>query len=106
MSETQKPPTSIDEYNERYHRNMMMEGHGMETANVMPCPFCAAPRFAVVKVVDTLDAMQTERTCSECGRSGKAFVEQNESTTRMEFVQTGGPDLPDWYYPKMRRVDR
>lgn len=48
--------------------------------------------------------MQKPGTCQECGRTAKAVIKHDASGIAFEFVQTGGPDAPEWLKPKMRRV--
>lgn len=99
------PPTSADEYRVRFHRNHRVEGYGMETTTVAPCPFCAAPDWQKWPIVTVAEAVGKEATCRECGRSAKALVKRDAHGVSFEFVQTGGPDQPEWLTPKMRRID-
>jgi hypothetical protein len=57
--------------------------------NHLPCPFCGAADWFVVKVVDFPAESANEHTCSECGRSAK-FVDRI-------IVQTGGDPAPHWF---------
>jgi hypothetical protein len=90
-----KPPTSIDEYNKRFMANMEVSGQGIEgVTQHMPCPFCAAKDWLVVRVIDF--GAEHEETCDECGRTAKiTFTDDGRSRT-MSTVQTGGPDQPEW----------
>lgn len=97
-------PSNAAEYLERFNKNQRIEGFGLETTCITPCPFCAAPDFARWKVLEVEDAMQKETTCRECGRSAKAIFTRTPSSVAFEIVQTGGPDQPEWLTPKMRRT--
>jgi len=99
-------PATREEYEARYVANSRIEGYGFETRTVPACPFCGAPDWAVWPLADfAYSAMQTETTCSECGRSGRMLVERNDAGgVKAEFVQTGGPDPAPWLQPHPRRV--
>lgn len=100
-------PTNKDEYLARFYANQGAEGWGLETASVIPCPFCAAPRWMVAKILEIEEAMQRSHHCGECGRSAKSILTHHHGGGKsFEVVQTGGPDQPDWFEPKMRRVDQ
>lgn len=98
-------PTTADEYLKRFHNNQRITGFGI--GNVYqhcPCPFCAAPDWLVFEILDTETSMSKDTRCKECGRSAKALVQRAPGGIQFEFVQTGGPDQPDWLTPPMRRV--
>lgn len=99
-------PTSLEELNARATANIRIEGYGLEVRTVAACPWCGAPDWATWPVTDfEYKAMQTETTCSECGRSGKIIVtDHGDGSTSAEIVQTGGDDPPDWLAPAPRRV--
>lgn len=97
-------PNNKEEYLTRYHSNQRYTGFGLETAMVMPCPFCAAPDFLVCRVIDTEKALSEDTKCKECERSAKYIFQRNAIGVTFEIVQTGGPDQPDWFTPKMRRI--
>jgi hypothetical protein len=97
-------PRNQQEYLERFARGQSLEGFGLETTCVVPCPFCAAPDFARWRVIDAHDAMAKPATCKECGRSAKSIFTRNAGGVSFEIVQCGGADQPDWLMPKMRRV--
>lgn len=103
-----KPPTTVDEYFERFHANQRITGSGMDGVTMhLPCAWCAAPDFCVWLVMDSEQAMQQETTCSECGRSGRTIFHVNEpGRQEFEFVQTGGPDAPEWLTPAPRRISQ
>jgi hypothetical protein len=50
------------------------------------------------------EQLESEHTCSECGRSGRSLVQRDASGVRFEFVQTGGDDPPEWLRPAPRRL--
>jgi hypothetical protein len=98
-------PDNLADYLERFRRNEGVEGTGLETSTVLPCPFCAAPRWAVFRVLQVQEELSRERGCKECGRTAKALFQQGAAGIAFEMVQVGGPEQPDWLEPKMRRVD-
>lgn len=103
----QNPPATVAEYNERFQTNQRVSGHGIDGVTMhIPCPWCAAPGFAEWLVIDSERAMQESTTCTECGRTGHTIFHVNEPGRKeFEFVQTDGPDAPDWLKPAPRRLD-
>jgi hypothetical protein len=99
-----RAPTSVQEYLDRYALNQIVTGYGLDTTTHVPCPFCAAPEFMAMKVLETEPVLAAGATCRECGRSAKAIFQRDASSVQFEIVQTGGDDPPDWLTPKMRRV--
>ncbi len=97
-------PTSIEEYNTRYHAGLRVSGFGMETTTHYPCPFCAAPDVMAASVLDTRTAMEAGATCGECGRSFRARFTDTDSAVSFSIVQTGGAEPPPWL-PPIPRVD-
>lgn len=105
-------PATLDEYNTRTQRNYEVTGGGLETSNTFPCPFCAAPEWAKVKIVEFGPPLEPagvyygpEYTCDECGRSGQFRFERGaDGSAAVEIVQTGGEDPPD-YLPAPTRQD-
>lgn len=98
-------PVSKAEYDERFYKNNFVSGLGLKTTVHMPCPFCAAPDWAVFPVIDTEEVMRgPAHTCKECGRSAKFEFTQAEGAKSFELVQTGGDVPPSWLSPP-RRVD-
>lgn len=97
-------PKTFDEYNKRFKANQTIEGFGFDTTMVAPCPFCAAAGWARWKIMDMDSTASKSNTCISCGRSAKAIIKRDSSGVGFEFVQTGGPDQPEWLQPKMRRV--
>jgi hypothetical protein len=98
-------PKSLEEFNEKFAKNQRYEGYGL--GNVFchyPCPFCAEPDFAVVEILQTRAAFAQGHVCKHCKRGSKALISGGMGSTRFEFVQTEGPDQPEWMRPKMRRV--
>lgn len=49
---SENTPQSLDEYNHRYSQNFRVTGFGLDVTNHFPCPFCAAPDWYVVKLLD------------------------------------------------------
>ncbi|MGY3278087.1 hypothetical protein [Bradyrhizobium sp. S3.7.6] len=97
-------PMNAREYNALFDANSRVEGFGMETTQVAPCPFCAAPDWARWKIVDMDRTATKDRKCENCGRSAKVIIKRDANGVKFEIVQTGGPDQPEWLVPKMRRV--
>jgi hypothetical protein len=89
-------PATVEEYAERYHASWRVSGYGIEgVTNHFPCPFCAAPDWLVVRVIDfeqTTDPIE----CSECGRSARHVFDRGDGGVLMSVVQTDGPDPPEW----------
>ncbi len=98
-------PTTMAEYTKRFMENERIEGAGPTTTIVMPCPFCAAPDFMRLPMLDSETAMASGAMCRECGRSARTLFDKRGGETRAELVQTGGLDQPEWLTPKMRRVE-
>jgi hypothetical protein len=102
-------PATREEYDALFAANTRIEGLGIENVHmVVPCPFCAAPDFADWYVAELAlndyAPMRDDRTCSECGRSGKMRIVRGlDGSTTSEFVQTGGDDPPSYSIP-IRRV--
>lgn len=80
-----------------------MSGFGLETTMHAPCPFCAAPDFAIFKILETQAVLSQEHTCAECGRSTRTIFSQLPGQVSFEIVQTGGVDPPD-FMSGIRRV--
>jgi hypothetical protein len=99
-------PRDQAQFDARFSYNTYATGTGAETRQHLPCPFCAARDWQSILLLEFEHKIQTEATCSNCGRSGRAIVTSDESASKViEFVQTGGPDAPDWMVPPPRRVD-
>lgn len=98
-------PTNMDDYNKMFMENAKVTGYGIaEVTQHIPCPFCAAPDYFVILVVNAHAELAEEKTCSECGRSGKNLIKRSANSSAFEFVQTGGDDPPEWLEPPPRRV--
>lgn len=98
-------PTDLKSYTARFHANQRMTGFGIDVTVHVPCPFCSAPDWIVMKVIDTKEAMKTGASCEECGRSARAIFHVDQpGNAEFEVVQTGGSDAPDWL-PPIRRVE-
>ena len=96
-------PTSQAEYESRFETSSRIEGYGYDVRTVVACYFCGAPGFQTWRIWNTDEDMQTEATCAECGRSGKAVIDRTPGSVVARFVQTGGPD-PDPWVPIKRAV--
>jgi hypothetical protein len=98
-------PRTADEYQQRFQASHRITGYGAEVETHMPCPWCAAPDWQVLPIVDVAGALQREATCVECGRAGRMVFAVNEpGHQEAELVQTGGPDAPGWLTPAPRRA--
>lgn len=102
-------PVTYEEYEQRSMANTKVTGMYDTTAQVLPCPWCGAPDWLTIPIFKTAiegyGTITGERTCSECGRSGKLLITEKGSSTISEFVQTGGPDAPTYLNPPPRRID-
>jgi len=97
-------PATREDYDRLAKANQRIEGFGLDTTMHLPCPFCAAPDFMVYKVLEVQQRLEAGAGCRSCGRSLRAQFKPDQPGTVFEFVQTGGPDAPD-YLPPIRRVD-
>lgn len=100
-------PRSMEDLEKQTLANSKVTGFMLETAQHIPCPWCAFKDFMVLYpfqgvVPDddrpNIDAqMETERECRRCHRKGKSNVERDPNGVQFEFVQTGGPAAPKWF---------
>lgn len=97
-------PTTREEYERAFALNTKIEGMGFDVTSILPCPFCAAPDFMPIKIIDAPTDMAKAYTCEVCGRSGTNIV-TTDGGLSVEFVQTAGDDPPEWLRPWPRRVD-
>lgn len=104
MGERIPDPKTVDDYNARAMANAKVEGYGIfGVKQTLPCPGCAAPGWKSFKIIEVEQVMPEPATCWNCGRTFKVLVSHEGGGTSMEFVQTGGDDVPD-YLPPIRRV--
>lgn len=96
-------PRNQEEFNARYMANCSVTGYGLEVAQNMACPFCAAPGFMTMPIMDATQAMEKGGECQECGRAMKAIVVRDDHGVRFEMIQTAGDPAPEWMQPQMRR---
>ncbi len=99
-------PASYEEFEKRCYRNRRIAGYGFGTHMVMPCPFCAAANWQTWRIgqrEDMLRVMQSSTLCASCGRSARMEGRAQDDTEYWRLIQTGGPDVPDWYWPKPER---
>lgn len=96
-------PATKEEYERRYMENYRVEGYGIEgVTNHFPCPFCAAPDWHVVRIIDfgvppgegTYHSKPIE--CQACGRSARYASQRTGGGVTMGMVQTAGPDPAPW----------
>jgi hypothetical protein len=98
-------PQSMDELNAAAAAGMRIEGYGLEVAQIMPCPFCAAPDclklipYEMAKLGDADYAVTG--TCKRCERTVEVRVEHVPGGTQGGFVQVGGDPQPEWLSPTM-----
>jgi hypothetical protein len=98
-------PKDAQEYLERFAANQKIEGFGLGNVHMhMPCPFCAAPDFLVYELLEVERKLEEGAVCNECGRGMKGLVNHFAGGKSLEFVQTCGPNPPDWLQPNMRRM--
>lgn len=93
-----------EEYEAKYKANTELEGFGLDTTVHMPCPACAEPDFLVYRVLETETALSRGAVCVHCGVGVRAVFTHALNGTSFEFVQTAGPELPEYLLP-MKRVD-
>jgi hypothetical protein len=101
-------PTSLDEWEERFYRHVLMSGggYGQPCTLHLPCPFCAAPEFLVYRLSEAEQAIRNGGVCRHCARGTKAVAVSHPKMGQVyEMVQTCGPDTPEWMEPRMRRVE-
>lgn len=96
MSTLIAEPVDYEEYEARCAANSKITGYGMEVAQHLPCPFCAAPGWVTMVIVRLSESHNKDLPCQACGRSAMLVVESTGSSTRLELVQTGGNDPPVW----------
>lgn len=98
MSKERTPdPQTLAEYNARYGLAQRIEGYGIETTTVFPCPFCCAPDWLRAPIVETREAMTGGATCGNCGRTARALYSEEGGMLKVELVQVGpGDDGPDF----------
>jgi hypothetical protein len=97
------PPT-LEDYHHRSQERSRVIGFGVETAVVLPCPFCAAPEWLTHRIVDTLSSALRPPgvVCQVCGRGMAAiFSTLADGGTCMELVHTVGDPAPH-YLPPIR----
>jgi len=97
-------PKDLAEYNARFAANTKVDGLGLGVKTHVPCPFCAAPGFWCLPIMDVEGAMKKTATCSECKRSARAIFSRALGGVAFSVVQCGGPEQPAWLEPKMRRL--
>lgn len=104
-------PATLDEYNTKALANQSITGFGADVVTHFPCPGCAAPGwldFPITAALNDYRDVQDPATCQECGRSFRFAITVTGGgaaaggSTEGQFIQTGGPDLPD-YLPPIRR---
>lgn len=101
-------PKCRDEYDNAYKAHTVFEGFGLDTTMVVPCPFCAAPKFMRWSPVPTSPiaiekVLEAGAICEKCGRGMRGITDTSGGDVRVEMVQTCGVD-PAPYLPPMRRV--
>ena len=97
-------PESYQDYERLFFKHSKLSGTGLETAQHYPCPFCAAPDWAIVRVLD-VQLLSEKRVCKNCQRGGRARFSNPLGGIAFEFVQTSGPVPPDWLKPEIEREE-
>lgn len=85
-----------EEYERLSVTNIRYFGHGVNTGMALPCPFCAAPEFASYKILEMELVMARGNVCKVCGRGMRAEFNRGPNHVLMHFIQTSGPDMPDY----------
>ena len=95
-------PTNMEDLTARFMENTKVEGFGLETTQILACPFCGAPGMMKMRVIDPPKTQ--EAVCEECGRGMKNIVrDSGDGQIRFHIVQTVGPDAPAWLEPMIQR---
>lgn len=99
-------PKNAEEFQKRFATNQHISGWHRDVATHIPCGFCGAAEWLVVKVTDfEHEAMSKGGVCADCGRGVRAIVTRNAGGVSFELVQFCGDDPPDWMpKPWPRRV--
>lgn len=99
MASPQDAPKSKEDFEARFERTFQVKGYGISGMRTHhPCPFCAAPDFFIVGVLDMTDVMRAGSRCRECKRGARAAFEPIDGGdgTRVMLLQTTGPDPDPW----------
>ncbi len=96
---------SMAELNAKTAANSKIVGFGAETGMEVACPFCGNPNWCKYTILECQSVMAQEHVCKHCYRGAKAIFTRHPGGVFFEMVQTSGPNPPDWFEPKMRRVD-
>lgn len=98
-------PKTYEEYLTRTKENTVISGFGIGNVYTdVPCPFCAAPNFMRYEIMEVKQVTAQEHVCKECGRGSKFIITEKGPSMIAELVQTCGPDQPDYFTHKMRRI--
>lgn len=98
-------PPSLAEYSKLAIKRQRMSGHGMNTIQHLPCPFCAADDMIRYRILDVERVLANGATCRVCGRSFKAlFNRPSSGQVVMKLVKTGGPKQPYYLNPQMQEI--
>jgi hypothetical protein len=100
-------PRDVEELGAAQMANARIEGYGFEVTTVMPCPWCGTADWARLKIAEmTMEPgdYAVKGSCGRCGREGEIRVTRSPGETVGGFVQTGGPDAPEWLQPAPPRV--
>lgn len=98
-------PTNMAEYIDQMNTNISMSGIGIEYEVHLPCPFCAHAGWLSYVVPTMRDTLMKGATCANCGRSARLVLQEAPNSVKLELVQTGGPDQPDWMTPQIPKVN-
>lgn len=98
-------PPDLDAYNTLFLAGSGITGHGITgVAQKFPCPFCAQPGWAEIKILDFKTAITEVRVCTNCLRSACGRITPTAGGATIEMLQAGGDPPPD-YLPPMNRID-
>lgn len=91
-------PATLDEYNQRCLDNQRVEGFGMATTSVLPCPCCGAADWLYWNIAESAMTdyanVSGPHVCGACGRTSKMVIDQTPTSVTGYFALVAGSDLP------------
>ncbi len=99
-------PASREEFERLFQEQSVIAGFGVDVAMSQPCPFCAAPGFIDMHVLEVKETLTSrDFTCTGCGLAVRFLVTENGANVVIEMVQVGGPPPPAWMEAPPRRLE-
>lgn len=95
---------NYDDLVKRSELNQQISGHGADTTMHSVCPFCGTGHFMCYPILETEKVMSRGAVCRECNRGAKCVFERDADGVTFKFIQTCGPDAPDWMPYRMQRL--